>query len=29
MSDLEDWVKHGEEIRRPLIVNEDLGRQRR
>ena len=26
MSNLEDWVKHGEEIRRPLVVNEDLGK---
>ncbi|GIR34249.1 MAG: hypothetical protein CM15mP47_4750 [Methanobacteriota archaeon] len=26
MSNLEDWVKHGEEMRRPLLVNEELGK---
>ena len=26
MSNLDDWVKHGEEMRRPLLVDEELGK---
>ena len=26
MSNLDDWVKHGEEMRRPLLVAEELGK---
>ena len=26
MSDLEDWIKHGDEMRRPLLVNPALSK---